>query len=302
MESLSPSGQRDRVGNRTKEPLRWVEAWQTRVNHHPPMIRFDRPLGTLPVSVTGKGCALRCAHCGGHYLQHMRSLDDVQRDGSRARSLLISGGCDSQGRVPVAEHLDTIVKLGEGRRLNWHVGMIDEPAIRLIAPHVDVVSFDVVGDRETAREVYGLDLDLDDYMRVLDRIRRHVPVVPHLTIGLRGGRISGEYAAIEALAERGVAALILIVLIPTEGTAFAGCSPPSEHDVAGVMIEARLRLPQARLTLGCMRPSGAYRRAIDVLAVRAGLNGIVNPTGLAEKEALRRGLSVEWGEECCALP
>jgi uncharacterized radical SAM superfamily protein len=50
-----------------------------------------------------------------------------------------------------------------GRRLNWHVGFIGEEELRRIAPLVDMISFDVVGDRETAREVYGLDVGLDDY-------------------------------------------------------------------------------------------------------------------------------------------
>ena len=286
------------------ETWRWAEAWRMRSNHHPPTIRFDRPLRTLPISVTGKACALRCAHCGGHYLEHMRSIWDVRTNGAKkdTSSLLISGGCDPQGRVPVAEHLDVIAQLGEGRRLNWHVGMIDEETIRTIAPLVDVVSYDVVGDRETAREVYGLDLTLNDYMQTFDLLRRYVPVVPHLTIGLRGGKISGEYAVIEALAARDVMALILIILIPTEGTAYAGCSPPPQQEVAKVMIDARLRLPRATLTLGCMRPHGTYRQGVDVLAVQAGLNGIVNPSGAAEREALRRGLSIDWGEECCALP
>jgi uncharacterized radical SAM superfamily protein len=286
------------------ESLQWIEAWRVRANHHPSTIRFDRPLRTLPVSVTGQACALRCAHCGGHYLRHMHSIWDVRANGAdrNMSSLLISGGCDPQGRVPVAEHLGLIAQLKEGRRLNWHVGMIDEETVRAIAPLVDVVSFDVVGDAETAREVYGLDLTLDDYMRTYDVIWRHVPIVPHLTVGLRGGRISGEYAAIEALAARNVAALILIILIPTEGTAYAQCSPPSPEEVAAVMIEARLRLPAATLMLGCMRPHGAYRQAVDVLAVRAGLNGIVNPSGRAEREAVWRGLRIVWGEECCALP
>jgi len=300
------------VNEQGSAPPRWSEAWGVRAKYHAATIRFDRPLRTLPVSVTGKACALRCAHCGGRYLEHMRPIWEVQPcavgtnadGGSNAspRSLLISGGCDARGRVPVAGHLRLIAQLKEGRRLNWHVGMIDEKTIQAISPLVDVISFDVVGDDQTAREVYGLDLRLDDYMRTLDLLRRYVPVVPHLTIGLRGGRISGEYAALEALAAREVPALIMIILIPTEGTAYATCAPPSPEEVAAVMIEARLRLPRAKLTLGCMRPRGSYRQAVDVLAIRAGLNGIVNPAGVAEREARQRGLAVVWGEECCALP
>jgi len=53
---------------------------------------------------------------------------------------------------------------------------------------------------------------------------------------------------------------------------------------------------------GVHATAGTYRRLVDVLAVRAGVNGIVNPSGAAEREALQRGLRVVWGEECCSLP
>lgn len=236
-------------------------------------------------------------------MRHMRPIADVAPpdalDG--ATSLLISGGCDAAGRVPVLEHLESVRRLGMGRRLNWHLGLVDEATMRAVAPLAAVVSFDVVGDAETAREVYGLDVDLDDYVAALRMMRRHARVVPHITVGLRGGRLSGEMAAVSALASEGIEALVFIVLIPTEGTAFEGCAPPAVADVADVLLEARLRLPQARLTLGCMRPHGPYRQAVDEAAVRAGLNGIVNPTRAAERVAEELGLAATWGEECCGL-
>jgi uncharacterized radical SAM superfamily protein len=281
------------------DPSRWDIAWQVRRSHHPPVIRFDRPTKTLPVSLTGPECELSCAHCGGHYLKHMRPISDAHADG--ATSCLISGGCDSRGRVPVACHLDETAILRQGRRLNWHVGLIEEGELRAIAPFVDVISFDVVGDAETAREVYGLDLELDDYMRTLDMLRAHRPVVPHLTIGLRGGRMSGERAALEALRERDVDRVIFIVFIPTAGTAYADCTPPPLAEVADLFIDARVSLPDAGLYLGCMRPHGAYRQAVDELAVCAGLNAIVNPSRSAQRLAGELELRIIWGDECCAL-
>ena len=284
-------------------PHRWREAWAARRCHHRPTITFDRPTRTLPVSVTGSYCALQCAHCGGRYLRHMRPIDDAAKPGALdgATSLLVSGGCDAAGRVPVLEHLETLRRLGDGRRLNWHLGLIDEATMRAVAPLADVVSFDVVGDADTAREVYGLDVGLDTYLETLRMMRRHARVVPHITVGLRAGRLSGEMAAVSALAAEGVEALVFIVLIPTEGTAFARCAPPAVEDVADVLLEARVRLPQARLTLGCMRPHGAYRQAVDEVAVRAGLNGVVNPTRVAERVAEELGLAITWGNECCGL-
>lgn len=283
-----------------RNPARWRDAWQIRCAHHPATIRFDRPTNTLPISLTGDACALKCAHCGGHYLHHMRPIWDASIDG--AASYLISGGCDSRGRIPLVNHLEHIARLRAGHRLNWHVGLVDdEETLRQIAPYVDVISFDIVGDAETVREVYGLDLGLDDYMRTLALLRRYASVVPHITIGLRGGKPSGEHAALRALQSQGIEALILLILIPTPGTAYANCAPPDLADVADLFLEARILLPTTRLFLGCMRPVGAYRRAADELAVRAGFNGVVNPTRPAEDAAHELGLEIIWGNECCAL-
>ena len=281
------------------DPSRWREAWRVRRAHHPPIIRFDRPTKTLPVSLTGPNCALQCAHCAGHYLRHMRPIWDADANG--ASSCLMSGGCDSRGRVPVTRYLGEVARLSQGRRLNWHVGFIDESELLTILPYVDVISLDVVGDAETVREVYGLELGLDDYMRAFDTLRRHARVVPHLTIGLRGGKLSGERAALQALRARGVDTLIFIVLIPTQGTAYADCLPPPLSDVTDLLLDARIMLPDTRLYLGCMRPHGKYRQAIDELCVRAGFNAVVNPTRDAERVAKELGLEITWGDECCAL-
>lgn len=242
---------------------------------------------------------MRCAHCGGHYLRHMRPIWEAHADG--ATSCLISGGCDPSGRVPVTSHLAEVARLRPGRRMNWHVGFIGEDELHAILPLVDVISFDVVGDAETAREVYGLDVALEDYMRMYDLLSAHARVVPHITIGLRAGKLSGERLALQALAARGANALIFLVLMPTEGTAFASCAPPDLREVTELLLDARVLLPAARLYLGCMRPHGAYRQSLDELAVRAGVNGIVSPTLTAERAAAQLGLEITWGDECCAL-
>ena len=277
----------------------WQEAWEVRQSVHGGRLTFTRPMATLPVSLTGGQCALDCAHCGGHYLQHMRPIEEVTPGAET--SYLISGGCDALGRVPLGGHREALGRLREGRRMNWHVGLSSEADLRPILPYVDVISFDIVGDVETAREVYGLDVDLSDYIATLEMLRRLRPVVPHITIGLRGGRLSGERAALRALQRLGVEHLILIVFIPTAGTRYAHCAPPDVEEVGALLVEARLALPEARLSLGCMRPMGAYRQALDTLAVRAGFNAIVNPTRAAERLATERGLQIAWRDECCAL-
>jgi len=274
-------------------------AWAAREQHFPRLICFDYPRQTLAISLTGSQCALDCAHCGGHYLRHMQPIEEANPNGSS--SCLISGGCDARGRVPVLDKADQVAALRGGRRLNWHVGLISEEEIRRIAHLVDVVSFDFVGDDSTISEVYGLNVGVQAYVDSYEALRRHVAVVPHITVGLRDGRISGEFEALRLLGKLGLEALVLLVFIPTRGTRYQSKAPPPLSDVARFLTEARLSFPGIPIHLGCMRPYGSYRDELDSLAVRAGLNRIVSPARPAVELAKSLGLEIETGEECCVF-
>ena len=274
-------------------------AWRVRQAHFTHEITFAYPLDTALVSLTGAQCELGCAHCGGHYLQHMQPIETAQVEG--ATSVLISGGCDALGRVPVTDHLADIQALRPGRRLNWHVGLIDEPMMQAIAPYVDVISFDVVGDRATIREVYGLEATPDDYAATYRMLRRYARTIPHLTVGLRCGTLGHERRAMDLLAEIGLEALVFIVFMPTLGTRYADCPPPDVEAVATLLAEARLRFPEIPVHLGCMRPRRGYRARLDPLAVRAGVNVIVSPSRAGRAAAAAPGLEVVRTRECCVF-
>ena len=185
--------------------------------------------------------------------------------------------------------------------MNWHVGLLSEREMEAIAPLVDVVSFDLVGDDETIHEVYGLDRTVDDYVQTYRLLRRYVRTLPHVTIGLRGGELGHEVRAFELLQDLGVDGLVLLVFIPTAGTRYAERQPPSPAVVADLCAEARLRFPEVPLYLGCMRPKGAYRDELDPLAVRAGVNVLVSPSRPARELAEELGLAAHQIRECCVL-
>jgi uncharacterized radical SAM superfamily protein len=275
------------------------QAWSVRMAHFSTEIGFDYPVDTALISVSGDQCELNCAHCGGHYLKHMRPAWDV--GDVDAPSYLISGGCDARGQVPVTSHLEQMAALRAGKVMNWHVGFIGREEIEAIAPYVDLISFDFVGDVDTAREVYGLDKTLQDYVGAYRLLKEYVRVIPHLTIGLRGGQISGEHEALRALSGLDVEELVLLVLIPTPGTRYADRQPPSVETVAGIMAEARLLFPQTPINLGCMRPHGEYRAKLDVMAVKCGLNKIVSPAREAVRLSEELGLQIVHTRECCAI-
>jgi uncharacterized radical SAM superfamily protein len=278
-------------------------AWETRLATFQSQLICYFPTNTLPISVTGTSCALNCAHCGGHYLRHMLPVDQAAADPRlpAATSLLISGGCDADGCVPHRPHVDALAALRGTRRLNWHVGLIGPEDFALIKPCVDAVSFDFVGDDRTIREVYGLERTVEDYLASFRMLHGSVPVVPHITIGLAGGEIRGERRAISELQALGVDAVVFLVFVPTPGTRYAACVAAPPESVADLIAEARLLMPSAAITLGCMRPGGAHRAQLDALAVRAGVNGIVSPAPAALILAEAMGLATVNKDECCVF-
>jgi len=276
-----------------------ARAWAVRRANFADEITWSYPLDTAVLSLTGQQCALDCAHCGGHYLGGMKPIWEAEPDGST--SCLISGGCDSTGSVPVLAHLERVRAWRQGRTMNWHVGFVTESEVATIAPLVDVISFDFVGDDATIHEVYGLDRTVDDYVETYRLLRRSARTLPHVTIGLRGGTLGHELLAFERLQDLGADGLVLLVFIPTPGTRYADRQPPSPEVVADLLAEARIRFPDIPIYLGCMRPKGRYRDEVDPLAVRAGINVVVSPSNPARQLAAELGLAARKMRECCVL-
>lgn len=261
------------------------------------------PVATEAISVTGSACALKCAHCGGHYLSAMTPLGSIaSAEDLRGSSCLISGGCDASGKVGVLPHLAHLQAIKGQHKFNFHVGLLSEDEIKAIAPLADTVSFDFVGSNNTIKETLKLDKTVEDYLTCYRHLRRYChSVVPHICIGLHGGQLEGEQQALALLAQEGVEKLVFIVLIPTKGTEYAENKPPALPEVVSFLEYARQTLPEATLYLGCMRPGGNYRRQLDRAAVELGLDGIVQPTRAAVARARELGRNIITSEECCAL-
>jgi uncharacterized radical SAM superfamily protein len=279
-------------------------AWAVRAAHFPPVIHFSYLGRTGVVSATGAHCELACAHCGGHYLKAMLSPEEAverARSSKAPASWLVSGGCDRQGRVPLAERAGLLEALGEEARLVLHVGLVKPEEAAQLARHAAVVAFDLVGDRQTAQEVMGLDVGLEEYLETYRALARHTRVVPHICIGLHGGRLQGEWAAVEALTATAPREVVFLVFSPTPGTAFAQRNPPPLEEVRDFLAWARVQLPTIPLGLGCMRPRGSYREGLDELAVHLGINAIAVPTPAAARAAAARGLTIVREDECCVL-
>lgn len=159
-----------------REPVREIHF------HAPGLRRYEtseyRPDETtrfVAISVTGTACALACDHCQMKVLQGMLPLP--RREGGLfdlcaelaargARGVLVSGGCDRHGRVPLRPHLADLKRVRRelGLVVRVHTGLLDEEtAAGLAEVGVDGAMIDVIGADETIREVYHLDATVADY-------------------------------------------------------------------------------------------------------------------------------------------
>lgn len=264
-------------------------------------ITFVYPHNTKSVTVTGPHCALNCAHCGGHYLKSMVSVEKIPNL-KEVQSLLISGGCTVDGKVPWLKHAEFLADQKGNLKYNFHVGLIeDEREIDLLAKIADTVSFDFVVDDETIAEVYHLKKIGEDYLTTYRKLNAKVPVLPHITIGLLGGEVKGEFAAIKALEEFNPPAIVFIIFRPTPNTQYADRKPPELEKVLEVFNFTRSTFPNTPLYLGCMRPGGKYREEVDINALTLGFARIVQPHPAAVKKARELGFEILEAGECCVL-
>lgn len=241
------------------------------------------PKNTVSISLTAGECALACKHCNKKYLCHMLPISAVVRAGlsalpKNATSVLISGGCDSSGVVPLIKHAPHIRELKKKFRVIAHtgIGSIPDSDIKKIASLVDVISFNLIGATSTIKNIYGVSQPTADMlMENFLKLSRAVRVVPHITVGLDACKIVGEYKAIDFLADQGFREIVINVLIPTKGTEFALLAPVCQDDVVQLLAYARERINS--VTLGCMRPRGKYRTTLDKRVLEF-VDKIVNPS------------------------
>lgn len=283
------------------------------VHYDTPFHRAVNPWRFPSVSVTGAGCQLQCEHCKGKLLETMipattpemlREVCTKIRD-EGGKGLLVSGGATSDGGVPLGDFVPAMgwAKEELGLDVVVHTGIV-EPALAeaLAGIGVDAVMLDVIGSDETIKRVYHMDRTVEAYDESLAVLgERGVPAVPHVVVGLHFGRLEGERRALEILAGHDLAAVVIVAFMPLEGTPMGGVTPSSPEEIARVVLASRLTMPGIPIILGCARPRGKHKARTDVLAIKAGVNGIAYPSEEGYAYAGEMGLGIRFSDECCSL-
>jgi uncharacterized radical SAM superfamily protein len=265
-------------------------------------------------SVTASGCALDCDHCQAKILEPMipatnpETLERKVREliaSQDLRGFLLSGGSNRRNEIRYERYYPVLERLKREfpyLKIAIHSALLDEARARSMeAAGVDTAMMDVIGSNETIREVYHLDRPVGDFEATLAALcATKMEVVPHIVIGLHYGRVLGEPRALDIVSRHRVHSLVLVVVMPfyaRPGT----FQTPDTHEAGRIFLEARRRIPDREVLLGCARPPGLHRRVTDAYAVMAGLDGIAFPAEgtLAVAQAIGRPAVQEHA--CCSM-
>ena len=265
-------------------------------------------------SITGAACALDCEHCRAKILAPMLPATSPEMLDRKVRELiatqdlrgfLLSGGSNRRNEIPYRRFYPVVERLKRDHpdlQIAIHTALTDAAGARAMeAAGVDVAMLDVIGAQQTIRDVYHLDRPVADFEATLAALcATSMTVTPHVVIGLHFGRILGERTALDIVARHPVANLVLVVVMPFYAKPGTFQAPPAE-DVGRIFAEARHRLPDRKVLLGCARPPGMHKRVTDAYAVLAGLDGIAFPADGAVAVARAIGRPFEQQNACCSI-
>lgn len=293
--------------------LSYTNLGRTITFYYPGMFTYNGDIGAYPaISITGKSCSLKCAHCGGKLLKSMISATSPEELINACKKVkergnfgvLISGGCLIDGSLPWKKFIPAISYVKENFNLfiSVHTGLIDkETAKDLADAGINQALIDVIADDETYKRVYNLNSNVSDVFKSLEALKlSNVPIIPHIVVGLNFGKITGEYKAVKIIKEFEPQALVFVSLMPISGTQMANVKPPDAEEIITLMAKARFELPSIPFSLGCVRERGNHK--IDLLAVECGVNRIALPASEAIKKAEEYNLKIEWKKTCCSVP
>jgi len=297
---------------RRARELSWERFGKKITFYVPGMFSYNGIKGKYPaLSITGEQCALHCDHCAGKLLETMIPASNPGQLVETCRRLkengtlgvLLSGGCDREGRLPWDDFLPAISEIKEetGLYISVHCGLLDdETAFDLKKAGIDQALLDVIGDDQTYRDVYHVDFGVSRIASTLKALHRAgLPMIPHVVCGLHYGKIAGEMQALDMIAPFYPEQVVIVSLMGIPGAPMAKLPGPRAEEIAEIIAEARLKMADSRISLGCARERGNV--LIDTLAIEAGVSRMVIPSEEALALAREYGLEISYQRTCCSV-
>jgi uncharacterized radical SAM superfamily protein len=266
------------------------------------------------ISITGSHCDLRCGHCKGKLLESMIPAEDPQTflqmvDQLRSRGalgVLVSGGANRKGEVPLERFIPTIKTIKERDpqlKILCHTGLIQKDIAKALKEaKVDQILVDVIGDDDTIREVYHLNKRVEDFEQTLWMLKEMGHrLAPHIIIGHHFGEIRGEWRALEMVTRVGAETIVLVIFKTLHAPEKNLFKVPKPEETSKISAIARILNPDIPIRLGCIRPAHPWKAAMERGAIDSGVNTIAYPLQGTIEYAKEIGLKRKFVEMCCSL-
>jgi len=287
----------------------------------------------LNISLTGKKCELMCSHCRARLLSDMIDIDPAdfvfsdgltpdknrimeiiirnQNKGTQTsvNGVLISGGFDSRGRLPLDERIlpeikEVKNKYGREIKIFMHLGFTDrQTADSLYECGIDGVLVNIFSDRHSIEEIYNLKGCSPgmfyENARLLKEAGLHVS--PHLIIGLGDSSLSGEYRSVKEIAELGADSCVFVIAKNLSKKNRPKLPEVKPLKVVKLFEYAKSKMPEIPVIHGCARPYGQEFEKMEIELLKLGVNVIAFPSERTLDYVKDNNYSFHFEEQCCAF-
>jgi lipoyl synthase len=235
----------------------------------------------------------------------------TKEGGSQAsvNGILISGGFDSLGRLPLDERILPEIKevkdrYGQGMKIFIHLGFTDiQTAESLYGIGIDGALVNIFSDKHSIEEIYNLKGCSPDMFYKNVRLLKEagLRVSPHLMIGLGDSSLSGEYRSLKEIAKSGVDSCVFAIAKNISRHDKLVLPEVKPLDVVKLFKYAKSIMPGIPVILGCARPYGQEFEKMEIELIKLGISVIAFPSGKTLDYAKDNSLSVHFEEQCCAF-
>lgn len=212
------------------------------------------------------------------------------------KGLLISGGFDKNGKLPVEPFIDKLIDVKKKTNLfmSIHLGLVrDKEIIGQVAEFADLVDYELLWNEYMIRIVKNIDALREIFTEVFKLVRDSgLDIVPHIYAWHPWITIDELREEITYLNNEGVDRAILLVYIPPGEV---NLNVDSQRILENIKyIRSRFH---GELYMGCMRP-WIVKKSIDKILVEESLvDRIVNPYYKSNEST-----SFELFDACCSIP
>jgi lipoyl synthase len=238
-----------------------------------------------------------------------RDRDRGRGTQTSVNGILISGGFDRHGRLPMDERLipelkEVKNKYGLVMKVFVHLGFTDrQTAESLYECGIDGVLVNVFSDKHSIEETYNLKGCIPDMFYGNARLLKEagLRVSPHLIIGLGESSLSGEYRSVEEIAKSGADSCVFAIAKNISRHDKHGLTEVKSPDVVKLFKYAKSIMPDIPVILGCARPHGQEFEKMEIELLKLGVNVIAFPSGRTLEYAKDNNYSFHFEEQCCAF-